>query len=170
MSVTVYIWNNSATDVGHASLEVSNGAYISFWPKGNAGGKGDIKMGDQHDTHFPSLYKADRRHEGRDADQSIIIEKLDEKEITTRWVEFKKDSSKKYNMKNANCSTIVATFLEIGSGVPPANSPRLSISKSVGNKAMQLILKLRFLGNYIDMWSPNAVATYALQIKSDKTP
>ncbi len=170
MSVIVHIWNNSADDVGHASLEIENkNTYISFWPKGSASAKGDIKLGDEHDSHYPSSYKVDLRLEGRHSDQQIRINKLNEDEMIEHWMNFK-DNESKYNMKDLNCSTVVASFLEIGSGVSPSNSPRLSIASAVTNKFMRTILKLRFMGNYISMWSPNEVATYALQIKSDKTP
>jgi hypothetical protein len=38
----------------------------------------------------------------------------------------------------------------------------------VNNQFMQRVLKLRFPGGHIHMWTPNDVETYALQIKSKK--
>ncbi len=83
------------------------------------------------------------------------------------WVKFKADP-KKYNMLHSNCSTVVASLLELGSGLPPGKTPSIKIREYVENPYMRWILKLRFMGNNIDMWTPNDVRLYALQIKSRK--
>ena len=73
-------------------------------------------------------------------------------------------------MLKSNCSTVVASLLEIGSGIAPSKSPSIRINEYVNNKYMRWVLKLRFFGNYIDMWTPNDVMMYALKIRSSKIP
>ncbi len=166
MTATVYIWKNAPSDVGHASLQVRD-EYVSFWPKTAAKAKKDIKLGEMHDASYPKSYRVDCRVEHREADKSIHIHGLDEDKMIEYWGEFKSSSSK-YNMLESNCSTIVASLLELGSGIPPLNSPSISIDEYVGSPYMRWLLKLRFMGNYIKMWTPNDVMTYALQIKSSQ--
>ena len=69
-------------------------------------------------------------------------------------------------MVKHNCSTVIATMLEIGSNVAPPGAPRLRISEYVGNTATKIFFKLRFLGDYIHMWTPNTVWQYANYINS----
>lgn len=168
MSVIVYVWKNSPADVGHVSLLVKD-TYISFWPKSAAKAKNDIKLGQTHEAAFPSSYKVDRRLEQKDSDNKIMLKRLDEELMIDYWNDFK-DNQKRYNMLNSNCSTVVASLLEIGSGLPPLKTPSIRINDYVNNKYMRWLLKLRFFGNYIHMWSPNDVMMYALQIRSSKTP
>lgn len=166
MATTLYVWNNSPGDPGHASLQV-NDTYISFWPESAAKAKKDIKIGQTHDPAFPSSYRVDCRLEGRKADHQLDISGLNEAQMAGHWSDFK-EGANQYNMLKSNCSTVVAVILEIGSGVQPHISPNIRINDYVDNTAMRWFLKLRFLGNYIDMWTPNDVMTYALQINSNK--
>lgn len=166
MTTTVYVWNNSPSDVGHVSMQV-NDVYMSFWPKSAAKAKNDIKMGQTHDPAFPSSYKVDQRLEGKAADNTIVINELDENVMIDHWNTFR-GNSEKYNMLKSNCSTVVATLLELGSGVPPNHTPSIRIADYVDNPYMRWLLKLRFLGNYIHMWTPNDVKVYALQIQGNQ--
>jgi len=168
MSVIVYVWKNSPSDVGHVSLQI-NDTYISFWPKSAAKAKSDIKLGQTHEAAFPSSYKVDRRLEQKDSDNKILLNKLNEELMLDYWNDFK-NNQKRYNMLKSNCSTVVASLLEIGSEVKPLKSPSIRINEYVNNKYMRWALKLRFFGNYIHMWTPNDVMMYALQIRSKKTP
>ncbi|MDN3637369.1 hypothetical protein QWY82_00985 [Simiduia curdlanivorans] len=164
MAVTLYVWKNSPSEVGHASLDV-DGVYISFWPKGAANAKKDVKIGEMHDAAYPSSYAVDRKIERREADVKVMLDNLDEKAIKAFWQAFK-DKSEQYNMLKSNCSTVTAMALEAGSGLASNRSPSIKISDYVSNTGMQWLLKVRFMGNYIQMWTPNDVLTYALQIKS----
>lgn len=168
MSVIVYVWKNSPSDIGHVSLQI-NDTYVSFWPKSAAKAKNDIKLRQTHESAFPSSYKVDRRLEQKESDNKILIKNLDEELMIDYWNDFK-NNQKRYNMLNSNCSTVVASLLEIGSGVAPLKSPSIGINEYVNNKYMRWVLKLRFFGNYIHMWTPNDVMVYALQIRSCKTP
>lgn len=166
MTAIVYIWKNSPNDTGHASLQIDN-EYVSFWPKGAAKAKTDIKFGEMHEAVYPKSYRADCRLERKEADKIININGLDEQKMIEFWLRFKKQSSK-YNMLKSNCSTVVASLLESGSGVAPNHSPNIRINEYANNAYMRWFLKLRFMGNYINMWTPNDVMIYALQIKSHK--
>lgn len=166
MTTTVYVWENSPSDVGHVSVQVNN-TYMSFWPKGAAKAKKDIKLGEQHEPSFPRGYRTDQRVEGRSADSTIVIDNLNETLMIEYWDDFRNKMTK-YNMLESNCSTVVAAILEVGSGITPAHSPSIRIDDYVGNQTMRWFLKLRFLGNYIHMWTPNDVKIYALQIQSSQ--
>ncbi len=166
MTTKIHIWKNSPADVGHVSMQVKD-TYISFWPKGEAGAKGDIKLGEMHDSSASKSYRTDCRIEGKDADRTIDLNSLDEDKMISYWNQFIKNSAK-YNMLKSNCSTVVASLLEEGSGVKAHNTPSIKITDYVNNQFMQWLLKLRFLGGHIHMWTPNDVETYALQIKSKK--
>lgn len=164
MSVKVHIWKNSPSSVGHASLEMK-AAYVSFWPKDAAKAKSDIKLGATHEAVFPSSYRTDCRLERQEADKTVNINGLEEAKMIALWQEFK-DQAKQYNMLKSNCSTVVASLLEAGSGIPPNHTPNILIRDYVKNPYMSWLLRLRFMGNYIHMWTPNDVMIYALQIKS----
>lgn len=81
------------------------------------------------------------------------------------WEDFKNDLTK-YNMVKQNCSTIIALLLEAGSGLSPTVDKGLKIDEWAESPAAKILLKLRYLGNHIDMWTPNDVWLYALQVKS----
>jgi hypothetical protein len=118
-------------------------------------------------SYYPASYRHDRRLERKDCDQKVVLKKLDEKKIKDHWEDFCRNP-KRYNMVNRNCSTIVATLLEIGSNVPPGHSPQIKINQYVSDPIQKWFFKLRFLGNHIKMWTPNDVFQYALQIKATK--
>ncbi|MES2673660.1 MAG: DUF4105 domain-containing protein [Pseudomonadota bacterium] len=165
MTTTVHIWLLSSGNVGHVSLSIDN-QYISFWPSG-AAGKKDFKIGQTHEPSFPSSYKIDKRLERKDCDHTVTLTKMDEKLMLKCWAEFKQNP-KRYNMVKQNCSTVVAWLLEIGSGVLPGGSKGISINDWVSNPFQKLIFKIKYFGNQIDMWTPNDVHRFALQIKSTK--
>jgi len=164
MATIVYVWFNSPTDVGHVSLQVGE-VYMSFWPRDAAKAKADIKIGQTHAAAFPSSYKVDVRLEGREADSVTRLNRLNEDEMKSHWQRFKLKPDH-YNMRKSNCSTVVAALLELGCGVGPTHTPCVRIKDYVNNPFLKWTLKLRFLGNYIRMWTPTDVRLYALQIKS----
>jgi hypothetical protein len=177
--VKLYVWSMSDTNPGHVSLEIES-TYISYWPTGedsetkdqikNPPGKGnlkDFKVGVTHKASFPTSYRTDRRLERKEADHVLIINGLNAALMCERWEIFKADP-KRYNMKNYNCSTVVASFLEIGSGVAYGKTPCIKIDHYEADPIKRLFYKLRFMGNSITMWTPNDVHLYALQIKSSK--
>lgn len=175
----VYIWATSDTNPGHVSLEL-DGAYISYWPIGedselknqvvNPPGKGnlkDFKYGVSHSVTFSSSYKVDRRLERKEADYILTLQGLYVQQMRAQWEDFKKNP-KRYNMKSHNCSTVVASFLEVGSGIPYGKTPCIKINSYVDDPMRRFFYKLRFLWHSINMWTPNDVHLYVLQIKSSK--
>lgn len=178
-SSTVFIWATNDTNPGHASMQVDD-QYISYWPTSeesdlkdgikNPAGKGninDFKLGTTHKASFPSSYRVDRRLERKDADYKIEIVGLDVVAIKEQWQQFK-EQAKRYNMQKRNCSTVVASFLELGSNVPYHKTPCIRINQYISDPVARLFLKMRFLGQWVTMWTPNDVHLYALQIKSAK--
>jgi hypothetical protein len=152
-------------DVGHVSLQVNN-TYISFWPQSAAKAKKDIKLGQTHEPVFPSSYRVDQRLERRQADSVITLNNLDETVMIDHWSKFTNNPDK-YNMLSSNCSTVVAALLEAGSGIEPPNTPKIRIGDYVDNPYLRWVLKLRFMGNYIHMWTPNDVKLYALHVQQN---
>lgn len=71
-------------------------------------------------------------------------------------------------MKSRNCSTVVANFMELGSKIPYTHTPSINLKNYINDPKMLLALKIRFLGSTVQMWTPNDIKKYALQIKSVK--
>ena len=79
MSTKVYVWKSEG-DNGHASMELSDGTYISWWPlqggKAQQGGSGDLAFPKQtvgtdqssegRDPVLKQTVETDQPHEGRD--------------------------------------------------------------------------------------------------------
>ena len=71
MPVKVYVWKPKGDDsYGHASMELSDGTYISWWPE--YGGKAQRTKHKAHGFQNRTL-EDDVRDEGRDADLIFII-------------------------------------------------------------------------------------------------
>ena len=83
MTVTIYVWLPPGDQVGHASMRLGNGTYISLWP-------GEDKMGttkkrkkigkgkkQQHEERSESL-EDDIEPEERSYDKLFYIEELNE--------------------------------------------------------------------------------------------
>ena len=98
-------------------------------------------------------------------DQTEVIRKIDEPALL-KCCETFKTNPKSYNMVKYNCSTVVAWLLQEGSRMTPGSTSGLSISDWVTNPIQRWLLKLKYFGDQIDMWTPDDVHRYALQIKS----
>ena len=89
MTVTVYVWLPRGGQVGHASMGLGNGTYISLWPGENKTGKKkkqkkvNKEKKEQHSERSDSLDE-DIANEERSYDSSFNIEGLDENAIQ-RW-------------------------------------------------------------------------------------
>lgn len=112
-------------------------------------------------------YIHDRRLERKDCDVTVTLKNLEEDIIVKSWNDFKKNP-KRYNMLSHNCSTVVASLLELGSEKAAHHTPSIKINEYVKEPYQRWYFKLRFMGNYIKMWTPNDVHKYALQLKSYK--
>jgi hypothetical protein len=161
VSAILHVWNVRPSNPGHVSLDIG-AVYISYWP-GEAAGKSDFKVGSTHAPSFPRSYAVDRRLERREADAHISVPGLDEARVTAAWEQFRA-AAVGYNMMRQNCSTVVASLLQLGSGVPPSFSPSIRIDDHVQGSFERLLLRLRFFGTQIPMWTPDAVQRYALEL------
>ncbi|MGZ8471225.1 MAG: hypothetical protein ACXWZ7_17635 [Gemmatirosa sp.] len=128
MAATIFVWRPVGVNVGHASLSVGRGTYISWWPS------------DEHVLDSPaqsSGMRADKGFEGhpgppRNPDYaSAPITGLDEDRIVSWWAEMSgrrpDDNSRsrheplpaigRFKLLGANCSNMVARALLVG-GLP----------------------------------------------------
>ena len=163
MAITLYVWLGRGDNPGHVSLQVG-ATYMSYWP-GEEAGKKDFKVKQTHPPAFPNSYRMDRRLERRESDVRMELHGLDEQRILDSWATFRREPAR-YNMVKHNCSTVIASLLEFGSGVPPSFTPQIRIDDHVRGWPERLLLRLRFLGNHIHMWTPNAVHRYALAVRA----
>jgi len=68
-------------------------------------------------------------------------------------------------MVSHNCSTVVATMLQIGSGIQPSFVSKVPIDEHTDNTASRIFLRLRFFSSSIRMWTPDALLLYADEIQ-----
>jgi hypothetical protein len=163
MSVTVYVWNmTSLNPAGHVSMEVG-GTYMSYWPE-TAAGKKDFKISATHPATQASRYDVDRRQERKPADWKVVLHGLDERRMVEAWTRLVQQELR-YNMVKHNCSTVIATILEAGSGVPPTFEPRLDIGAQVPTAGFKWMLRVRFFSNRVTMWTPLEVQRYAIEVQ-----
>ncbi len=108
---------------GHVSLKLDDGTYISFYPtKFNL-----LGLNNPVDASFHEWLEQDDLGEGSSPDVSIQLNNLDEGAIEQWWQKFKK-SNPKFQGLGRNCSTIVATALDMGGGLlhaPAAEHPKV---------------------------------------------
>ena len=163
MSIVLYVWKiGTDGNPGHASLQVGS-TYMSYWPQSPAG-KNDIKLGQTHAAVFPSSYRVDVRLEGKDSHACRPLQGLDEQAMAAAWSAFTQNPAR-YNMVSHNCSTVIASMLQIGSKVAPSFVSRIGIDDHTSNMATRLFLRLRFLSSSIRMWTPDALLRYADEIQ-----
>lgn len=163
MDVTLFVWKvEPGGNPGHSSLQVGN-TYMSYWPR-TAAGKNDIKLGQTHTAGFMSAYKADVRVERKDSDARRQLIGLKTQPMLDAWDAFMANPAR-YNMVRHNCSTIIATMLQIGSGIAPSFVPKVAIDDHTQSPASRLFLRLRFFSSHIRMWTPDALLFYADDIQ-----
>jgi hypothetical protein len=118
--VTVFVWNFMGINVawGHASLELSDGTYISWWPAGAtpetlpflAQAEYAVSM---HDAVENRTYAQDVHEEfDKDPDWHVIVGGLNESAIAKWWKKFK--TTHQWSLQIQNCSTTVADALWAG--------------------------------------------------------
>lgn len=97
---TIYYWETAKLSVGHISMALSDGTYISHWPENNKGLKSTLSKPKQ------SL-EEDSKAEGRDPDKCIIFfEKFfNSSKISTWWEDLIKGL--RYNVVTSNCAHVV---------------------------------------------------------------
>jgi hypothetical protein len=165
VSAIVYVWLPEPGRVGHASLQIGPDIYASFWPA-DAAGKGD-KLGGSHEAHYPGSYKEDRRLEGGKASETVVLNDLDEAAMIEAWTELKRREAR-YNLVQQNCSTIVASLLETGSGLKPSFRPRINVDDYTDSLPARLLFRTILFVRMLEIWSPAAVRDYAYEIQRRK--
>jgi hypothetical protein len=111
----MYIWEPHGDKVGHCSLKLDDGSYVSFWPCGDYG----ISQVAKNETipSTSSTYENDKVLEGnRNPNRTISIKgRLNNPPIHTWWM---RNMASGYNMQSCNCTTIVESALKVG-GLDP---------------------------------------------------
>ena len=102
MTVTVYVWGPQSGQVGHASMELGDGTYISLWPGEDKAGK--KKKGKKQDIHTSENLTEDTEAEGRGPDHYFSIYGLDERNIRSWWIGFNKQS---WSWTQNCCKTVI---------------------------------------------------------------
>ena len=65
MTVTVHIWRAKGSQVGHASMELEDGTYVSLWPgEGKAGKKKKKGKGKEKEKEKKGKEKEKRKETG----------------------------------------------------------------------------------------------------------
>ena len=145
--IKIYIWKYEGSKAGqrwgHASMELSNGVYISWWPN-----KREVTDTSRLNPNIYTAnaykgreYKDDLRDEKQMPDYVIIIDGLDEEAIMDWWIEYQKNRD--WSSLSRNCSTTIAKALEAGGGDKYSD----------------------FLDLFNSVWTPEAVRDYANSIK-----
>ena len=119
----VYVWTYQGKDEawGHASMELDDGTYISWWPEDEDGDSipfiEDIYTVDaiKNKTFAQDIEDEDNKK----PDVTISINGLDEKAIAAWWDKFKNDPNNKWETLSQNCSTTVADALKAGNASTP---------------------------------------------------
>jgi hypothetical protein len=112
---------------------------------------------------FPRSYATDAKLERKQCDERRQLSGLDAAAMREAWTTFRQ-SPRRYNLLDHNCSTVIAVLLEIGSNIKPAEVPRVAIDDHAPNRALRLAMRIRFLSSSIQMWTPDGVLLYADQI------
>ncbi|KAJ6640040.1 hypothetical protein Bhyg_12789 [Pseudolycoriella hygida] len=110
MPVTVYFWSfRGPKSVGHLSMSLSNGRYISHWPKGDKRSIWKVTS-----SQYLSL-DIDIRAEGRTPDETLVFPAnitLDERKIEEWWNSFIPKAE--YHLLGQNCAQVVEEALKAG--------------------------------------------------------
>ena len=99
---TVHIWNPTFSgNVGHASMTLNDGTYISWWPRG-----ADARIYNSVEGMTVGSLDEDASAEERDPDRSINVDGLDEGAIRVWWSKFRRFRPK-YSFLGQNCAKTV---------------------------------------------------------------
>ncbi len=161
----VHVWYTGGGGVGHASMEIENTAYVSYWPGGGGGAdaKKDFKLKQTHDGRWISSFGVDRRLEKKDPDATIRIDNLNEGAMNAAFEDLKR-SAPLYNMRKHNCSTVVAYLLQVGSAKQSTFVPSMNIAEVLPPGMLKTIVTITTFGGNVKMWSPYALAQYAREL------
>ena len=126
-SLVVYTWEyqGSSTAWGHASMTLTNGTHISWWPESDVLSNGVVTVTNRHiqlATGYIDIYSAvavsnvtfqnDIDWEGSPPNSTNVIEGLNEAAIQNFWDNFATNSL--WESYNQNCAKTVADALKAG--------------------------------------------------------
>ncbi len=150
MAVKVHVWPKNGNNVGHASLQVGSD-YISYWPDEGVGKK-DVKKKASQAPAYMTHYLDDVRAESNKHAITVILNGLDEEAILDYWTKIRSDGIR-YQLKNHNCSHVVAACLYEGSKAKPTFKPSAAHYGRLG----------KVLGQGV--WTPDQVLLYAHELR-----
>jgi hypothetical protein len=121
MAATIFVWSPHGKQVGHASMALSDGTYVSWWPSGDVFNSPAESYGIRNDKSGEA---------GKNPDYaSAPIEALDEGKISSWWAEISGRKPGDYSasrhevrsavgrfelLNGANCSNMVIRALVVG--------------------------------------------------------
>ncbi|XP_060594126.1 uncharacterized protein LOC132748500 [Ruditapes philippinarum] len=100
--IVVYIWRPSGDLVGHSSLQLSDGTYISWWPEGDCGPSNPRAKAAPIDSLENDIAEEDDRQPHA---YKIKVSNEEQNAIVRWWTAFKAKAD--YNFIANNCSTVV---------------------------------------------------------------
>lgn len=120
----VNVWMKGVDAYGHASLQLENGTYISFWPQLKEDRKAKVEgtklemLGDRPASKL--TYIEDVTEEEKKPEQKIQLPKgaLNETQISKWWNNY----DAKYNVLTNNCATVVYRALCQGDAKVPEST------------------------------------------------
>jgi hypothetical protein len=139
--VKIFYWGPSTDGVGHISMKLSDGTYISHWPeqgKNLSKTRTEPKLSLQHDIEA----------EGREPDKTFKMELKYEDKIKSWWKDFKSDGE--YHLLTSNCANIVRKAVYLGTDMSSkikwtlgtADTPIIHTPHAVFNTC-QLVAKMQ---------------------------
>ena len=110
MTVTIYVWLPRLDSLGHASMKLGNGTYISLWPAEDKTGKKKKKGKKENHQERSESLEEDIDLEERDPDARYRINGLDENAIQEWWDHF----DERWHLLSQNCARTVIEGLRAG--------------------------------------------------------
>ena len=109
MSVFVFVWYPRSPAIGHASLLIAKGPYISWWPDSQQTNAAKAASGRQQS------FQQDFTEERRNPDfYSAPITNLDTAAMIEFWTGVLQEKEEKWRLLGNNCSTMVLRTLLAG--------------------------------------------------------
>lgn len=126
VSITVYIWDLRKTDglAGHAAIELSDGTYISWWPKGGVKNSRNGKLDGNAPLARNRTLQDDIADEGCQPKRYQIKLTKEQEDKIKEWFEVFKKCTTKYNLYSMNCSTVA--YLALCQAFPELKNHLLS--------------------------------------------
>lgn len=115
MSVTVYIWLPHNGNVGHASMELPDGTYISWWPEGKDSAKGKKDKGILNWAVSPAVIADDLDDDiASEDDRNPVVHKVPVPKVANIKAWWTKNKYGTYVVLGKNCCDVVINALNAG--------------------------------------------------------